>query len=355
MVNELKYCLCCGSDNLSEVIDLGDQSPANNYNIKKEYPLRLNLCNICSHLQLSHSVDPKILFNDYPYYSGVSSTMLEYYKSFASMAVKYNEPKNVLEIACNDGSQLNEFKNLGLKTYCIEPSRVHAKDIEDNGHYLNTAFFPSGFDMTFDIIVAQNVFAHTPDPLGFLNGCYKRMHKNSYLFIQNSQINMIMNGQFDTIYHEHISFFNIGSMKMILSRAGMELIETILVPKIHGDSMVYVIKKKEIDLTTYGDFVNKSNTIINDFKDAIERHRKYGYTIVIYGAAAKMINLLRQANVKPDYIVDDTPAKIGKEIPGLGVITNKLPEGKLLIVPVWNFYDEIKDKIGDHKVLRYLK
>lgn len=359
---KLNSCVCCGSNELALIVDLGAQSPANNYSVKKKYPLKLNVCKVCTHLQLSHSVSPNILFNDYPYNSGVSATMLEYYNKFADIVMQYGEHKNILEIACNDGSQLNEFKKRGLDTYCIEPSKVHSKIIKKHGHKLSPTFFPDGISKKFDIIVAQNVFAHTPTPIDFLNGCKDRMHEKSLLFIQNSQINMLGDGQFDTIYHEHISFFNIKSMKMILSRTGMELLETLYMPGIHGDSMVYVIRYNEIDIEPYARFIIKMDTEINRLKRDIKSYMDDGYLFVAYGAAAKMINLLRAIKIKPDYIIDETPSKIGKIIPGLGRITGELPHlNKLVILPVWNFHDEISEKINEkmkskeYKILKYFK
>ena len=94
---KLYACLCCESFNLRTILDLGTQSPANNYNVTEKFPLQLNICLDCSHAQLSHSVNPSILFKDYPYMSGVSKTMLRYYESFAKRVVEKYNPKNVFE------------------------------------------------------------------------------------------------------------------------------------------------------------------------------------------------------------------------------------------------------------------
>ena len=341
----LPFCLCCESLDLVNVIDLGEQSPANNYSITDKYPLALNVCKKCSHLQLSHSVDPDVLFSNYPYMSGVSQTMKDYYKKFATLCIEYMpEALNVLEIACNDGSQLDVFQEMGFHTFGIEPAK-NIYEIANKRHYVINDFFPCKFEVKPDIIVAQNVFAHVPEPLQFLNGCFDIMTDESHLFIQNSQTRMLEQGQFDTIYHEHISFFNIKSLQTILSRAGLVLHDTIYQENIHGGSMVYVIKKKrEIDMVAYERFNQKSQAFKDNFIEVVESYRSKGYKTVVYGAAAKMINMLRFTGVKPDYIIDETPFKIGQTIPGIGTITDKMPTGKLLVIPVWNFFDEIYQK-----------
>lgn len=145
---EITKCLCCESENLRLILDLGNQSPANNYNVKDKFPLRLNVCLDCSHAQLSHSVDPEILFKDYPYMSGVSETMREWYAAFADMVLDYidfsPEPPTVYEIACNDGSQLDEFKNLDCKTFGIDPAENLVPIAKEKGHEVRCAFFPDG-------------------------------------------------------------------------------------------------------------------------------------------------------------------------------------------------------------------
>lgn len=362
---ELNSCLCCDSENLRTILDLGNQSPVNNYNVKERFPLKLNVCLDCSHAQLSHSVNPDILFRDYPYMSGVSKTMREYYKEFAGATVEaYPGARTVFEIACNDGAQLDEFKKLGLETYGVDPaSNLHA-DTMAKGHNVICGYFPfDSHDMTFDIIVAQNVVAHNPDPHSFLIGCKKLMHSDSLLIIQTSQAKMLENHQVDTLYHEHISFFNKRSFYKLFNRCDFSIVEHRFIESIHGGSDLYVLKKMpEISILDYSDFSNRCYRFSAEFKNKVEDIQKTG-EVICYGAAAKMINLIRFTGIEPNAIIDDTPTKQGKLIDGKYPIRPSSDLGVArkgsTIIPVWNFADEIKKKVeseypGKFKFLQYI-
>ena len=126
---QLTECLCCGSERLKLVLDLKEQPMANSFKASPEdselfFPLKLNICEDCTHLQLSHAVNPDLLFKNYLYVSGTSKTLKDYFDWFAGYSAEFfaEPPKAVLDIACNDGTQLNSWKALGLKTYGIDPA-----------------------------------------------------------------------------------------------------------------------------------------------------------------------------------------------------------------------------------------
>lgn len=352
---EITNCLCCNNYNLRTILDLGKQSPANNYNVTEVFPLRLNVCLNCSHAQLSHAVNPEILFKDYPYMSGVSQTMKEYYKQFAisirdihGYIPSQNTSISVYDIACNDGSQLDAFKELGYETHGIDPAKNLIEATRKKGHEIECGFFPTQSEKTYDIIIAQNVLAHNDNPIAFLQGCRKIMNEKSLLVIQTSQSNMIKNHQFDTIYHEHISFFNKRSFNHLFNRCDLEIKKHSFIPNIHGGSDLYVLTKMpEISILDYSDFSNRSYKFAQQFKQEIEKIQKIN-KIVCFGAAAKMVNLIRFTGINPNYIIDETPTKIGKRINNSVIwdigLLNQLPNNTH-IIPVWNFYDEIKTKI----------
>lgn len=362
---ELNNCLCCEADNLRTILDLGNQSPVNNYNVRQRFPLKLNVCLDCSHAQLSHAVDPEILFKDYPYMSGVSQTMRDYYKAFAETTVDaFPFAKTVYEIACNDGAQLDEFRKLGLLTYGIDPAtNLHAATIE-KGHDVTCGYFPKDApECTYDIIIAQNVLAHNSDPYGFLMGCKKLMSEDSVLIIQTSQARMLDNYQMDTLYHEHISFFNKRSFHKLFNRCDLVPIEHRFLAEIHGGSDLYILKKMpEISILDYSDFSNRCYKFADRFRGKVAELQA-SHEIICYGAAAKMINLIRFTGIKPDAIIDDTPAKQGHVIDGTYPIRpstylSQAEEGSV-IIPVWNFYQEIKKKVeenhpGKFRFLQYI-
>ena len=373
-------CICCGSEDLKLVLDLKSQPLANSYHTENEkldeYPLRLNVCNQCYHLQLSHIVDPDLLFKNYLYISGTTKTLRDFFDKFAEICVLQSgkDKGRVLDIACNDGSQLDSFAKLGWETYGVDPAE-NLHELSSKNHNVECGYFNSNcFDsQTFDIITAQNVFAHNEDALSFLTDCEAKMHDESLLFIQTSQAEMIQNNQFDTIYHEHISFFNINSFENLANRTNLSLIDVKKV-SVHGISYVFVLRKGKrtrleeaniqnlIDVErargllsdkTYDLYSDKVNYIVESFKECIETLRKCGYNIVGYGAAAKGMTLLNFADVKLDYIIDDNPMKQGLLTPGtdtLIVSVDKLrdhsKDEKILFVPLaWNFFDEILKRI----------
>lgn len=391
---QLTECLCCGSRHLELTLDLGTQPMANSF-IETEdtpeltFPLQLNRCTNCSHLQLSHAVNPDLLFKNYLYVSGTSQTLRDYFDWFANETLNYfsEKPASVLDIACNDGSQLNSFKALGLKTYGIDPAENLHK-LSNANHEVVCDYFTDKYtyhykNKNLDIITAQNVFAHNSYPLEFLQECKEIMHDQSRLFIQTSQADMIMNNEFDTIYHEHLSFFCANSMNELAKRAGLHLIDIRKTP-IHGNSYIFVFSKvpgntdsvEQVlklekdhglqDPATYVEYAQKCHQVVKDLKDTIATYREKGYVVAGYGAAAKGMTLLNFGNIQLDFIVDDNPLKQGRFTPGTHIpvesidILDECQDLNVAFVPLaWNFFDEIKSKIkskrdrADDAFIRY--
>ena len=382
---ELKECLCCGSTHLELTLDLGEQPMANSFlehpdDTELTFPLRLNRCKDCYHLQLSHAVNPDLLFKNYLYVSGTSQTLRDYFDWFANYTIEEfsrgneRKPTSVLDIACNDGSQLNSYKAQGLATYGIDPaSNLH--EISSANHNVVCDYFTEQDvqmykDKNIDIITAQNVFAHNSYPLAFLQQCKAIMNDDSLLFVQTSQAEMVKNNEFDTIYHEHLSFFNVNSMNALAERAGLKLVNVAKTP-IHGTSYVFIFSTVDPDtyygvgsmlaeeiregLTseeTYVEYAQKCQQVVKDLDGAIVAYRTLGYKVVGYGAAAKGMTLLNYGKFNLDYIIDDNPLKQGRYSPGMHIPVVGIDElakdhdEKIAFVPLaWNFFDEIKRKI----------
>jgi 2-polyprenyl-3-methyl-5-hydroxy-6-metoxy-1,4-benzoquinol methylase len=386
---EKKECICCGNTNLNEILDLGEQPLANSYHNNDEilpiFSLKLNLCNKCFHLQLSHIVNPDLLFKNYLYVSGTSDTLRNYFKWFVKFINEYTNLNNgsVLDIACNDGTQLDYFKNDGWETHGIDPSE-NLYDISSKNHNIICDYFHyKHFDKKFDVITAQNVFAHNENAQEFLNHCYELMHDDSLLIIQTSQSEMINNNEFDTIYHEHLSFFNINSFNELTKRTKLHLINVIKTP-VHGVSYVFILSKKKINEylvenlisvekekgllnhETYQNYKKNVLEIVSTFTSSINEYKKNDYKIIGYGAAAKGMTFLNFANVKMDYIIDDNPLKQGLFTPGnnteiksIDFLSDYDDSDKIVFVPLaWNFFNEIKKrvkKVRDNKNDIYIK
>ena len=381
---QLNECLCCGSEKLKLVLDLNEQPLANSFKKTAEeaeptFPLRLNICEACTHLQLSHAVNPDLLFKNYLYVSGTSQTLRDYFDWFAKRTLEYFDisPQTVLDIACNDGSQLNSFKALGLKTYGVDPAE-NLHPLSSANHDVVCDYFTDKYayhygSKNLDIITAQNVFAHNDYPLEFLKQCKEIMHDKSRLFIQTSQADMIKNNEFDTIYHEHLSFFNSSSMSALAALAGLHIIDIQKTP-IHGNSYLFVMAKLPgarpsvqlqldqereqglQDMNTYLSYADRCYTIIDDLNSTLDHYRGLGYKLVGYGAAAKGNTLLNFGDIHLDYIIDDNPLKQGMFAPGTNApvvpinILDQYAESKVAFVPLaWNFFKEIQGKIKNKR------
>lgn len=393
-------CRCCGSTKLKEYLDLTDQPLANSYHKEGEelpiFPLAAMYCTKCSHSQLSIVVDPDTMFRHYLYVSGTSQTLRDYFDFFAEFtrdifsSVHGVTPLNVLDIACNDGSQLDSYKKLGLTTVGVDPALNIVPLAEAKGHCVIGTYWDdacargllSGNWGPFNLITAQNVFAHTHDVRAFLEACKKVMNDDSLLFIQTSQAEMFERNEFDTMYHEHLSFFNVRSMQTLVERAGMVL-DGVHKTNIHGTSYVFVISKNGIyksntvtneyelerlnglySFEKYKKFANNAKTCTEDFKKAVEAYRSQGEVVVGYGAAAKGMTVLNFGDIQLDYIIDDNPLKQGLLTPGTNIPIygrEKLVEdtrSKVYVPLAWNFFDEIAKNINaitgtPNKFIRY--
>jgi novobiocin biosynthesis protein NovU/D-mycarose 3-C-methyltransferase len=398
-----KTCLACGSDDLLLVLDLNEQPLANAFvdnphGEEEQYPLAVNMCKHCHHLQLTHSVDPDLIYKNYLYVSGTSQTYLDYMKWYARFVQETFRtyagrlPATVLDIGCNDGSQLNFFKDDRIETLGVDPARNLHSISSAKGHQVVCDFWNHNArkdvmqlagDKGIDVFSSQNAFAHIPDPHGYLNLVRETMQPESLLFISTSQADMILNDEFDTIYHEHISFFNVNSMRALAERSGLYLIDAVKTP-IHGTSYIFVLAKKPkphrvINLVamekmqglyndeTYTAWAANTLQLVTELKDSIELYRSKGYVLAGYGAAAKGNTLLNFSKVELDFIVDDNTLKQNKFTPGMNIpvvsidnMDKYTSDSKILFVPLaWNYFDDIKRKIENRrkndndKFLRY--
>jgi hypothetical protein len=191
-------------------------------------------------------------------------------------------------------------------------------------------------------------------------------------FIQTSQADMVRNGEFDTIYHEHVNFYNINSMNELCKRAGLGLVDAIKTP-IHGTSYVFVVghngrpehiknlielEKDLLDVKIYKSWKTTAESLTDSFLNICEQYRDKDYKLVGYGAAAKGNTLLNYAGVSLDYIIDDNPLKQntyspGRDIPVVGsnIFETFNTKDKILFVPLaWNVYKEIKNKIQSKRL-----
>uniref|UniRef100_A0AB39JEK4 Nucleotide-Sugar Epimerase n=1 Tax=Florenciella sp. virus SA2 TaxID=3240092 RepID=A0AB39JEK4_9VIRU len=379
----INNCRVCNSS-VIELLDLNDQPLANSFQKDpfdyNKYPLKLMLCQNCWHTQLSVVVDPNILFKHYLWVSGTSNTMLNYWKWFVEEFVqkKYLKCGTVLDIACNDSTLLDSFNTNGWKTYGVDPAENLIKESSHKPHHLFCNFW--NYDTsniikqkcnTFDIITAQNVFAHLDDIHDFLKASKNVMNETSTLFIQTSQKNQIYGNEFDTIYHEHVSFYSISSMIKVAELNNL-YVNNVFYPDIHGTSYLFELskvrkkgnileeyKKEKIsgkyDFTLYE--IYKNNCILTKkiVNEKIAKFKKRNQKIIGFGAAAKATVFINFCDIDLNYIVDENPKKQNLFIPGTNIIVKDLqhfsnePQDMVCIIFAWNYSKEITNKIKSNR------
>jgi SAM-dependent methyltransferase len=375
-------CRVCKSDNTVTILDMGTQPLANNYvhcpSVQAEYPLCLIRCPECFHTQLNYVVKPEVMFRNYQYNSGTSSTLCKYFEYLADKIIVDTKIEKgiVIELACNDGSQLDYFKAKGWQTYGVDPAENIIKIGREKGHQIYSGFW--GKDEfseipTADVILAQNVLAHVPDPIAFLAHCSKTMGTHTFLYIQTSQCNMYVNGEFDTIYHEHLSFFTIASMMKAASSCGLSIMDVSKQP-IHGTSYLFKMRIGNDHSPSVYEMMNQEKSIglysdifYESYRNRVEEIKQWvgttlkgfvdkNITVIGYGAAAKGMTMLNYFDItNVEYIIDDATMKHNKYTPGKNILILppsilSLEERPLAVfVFAWNFIEEITNKIKSYR------
>jgi nucleoside-diphosphate-sugar epimerase/2-polyprenyl-3-methyl-5-hydroxy-6-metoxy-1,4-benzoquinol methylase len=320
--SKVTKCRVCSHPGLVTVLDLGTQPLANPNPTsatateaeEEEFPLCLMVCPKCFLAQLDVVVSPEVMFANYSYVSGTTETAHRHFKEFAQDATKAYGFGRVLDIACNDGTQLNYFKECGWGTYGVDPAKNLQEIAQRNGHVVKAKFWDmnvaKSFGVDFSLIVAQNVFAHVHDVHSFLECAKAVLQPEGRILIQTSQVEMFAKSQFDTVYHEHLSFFNVRAMRKLAELRALHLV-SVRKPPIHGASYVFELtvapatsaqaavlaameeaEKLLYEMGTYTKFKNTCTTLCEDLMVRLRKYKAEGTTIIGFGAAAKAMTVM---------------------------------------------------------------
>ena len=387
-------CRMCDSNNLIEYLDLGFTPPADQFRTKEElflpeisYPLRVNLCKKCGLSQLSHTVNPSVLFQyDYLYESSTTKTGQKHWDEFSRKVVDRLElsPKSlVVDIGSNDGTLLKFFKEKGMRVIGVDPAPNIVK-IANEKNKIKTIcdFFNSSVVKKIrqeagqaDVITGTNVFAHIDD-LNSLMKAVKSLLTNTGVFIFESPYfqNLINQLQYDTIYHEHLSYLSLKPLIPFFAKFGMEVF-AVEESSIHGGSFrVYVGKKniRPIDSSVFKIIKQeKKNRLhevdtMNEFTARVYGNRKKlnrlvdglihkGKKIAAVSAPAKgmtLLNFCGLTNRQLMFVSEKSRLKINRYTPGghIPIISDKdfikmKPDYALLLA--WNFSKEIMSNLKE--------
>ncbi|MEK6957779.1 MAG: class I SAM-dependent methyltransferase [archaeon] len=392
---KLKHCRICGSQDLTNYLDLGSLPLANGF-VKGEseeeprFPLEVMYCGNCGLSQLGLVVDPKILFSYYPYRSSISRTFQNHCSEMAEVAKQYfPNPKDtlVVDIASNDGCLLNEFKKKGFKVLGVDPAKNIAKIANERGIETLCEFWgpETAGKITkrgkAKIITATNVFAHVHDVNGFVANAKKALAEDGMLIFEFHYAgDLIGKTEFDTIYHEHLSYFLLRPLTFLFGKHGMRIFDARIFP-VHGGALrIYAVNKdnpledkdsvKELlefeknngldRIETYYRFRENVEKIKRDFSRLMRKFRKEGKLVAGFGAAAKGNTLLNYCGINRDFIkfiVDETPEKqgllyAGTKIPVKGFEAIREMKPDYIIIFPWNFSKEIISKVSQVKEFR---
>lgn len=352
-------------DQMPIVFDLGIQPLANDFahpdqQRKGHYPLKVCRCPRCGLAQLTAVVDPKILYGHYSYVTSASETMQKHFSILESDLSVMVKGRTILEIGSNDGLLLEFMKNKGWEVAGVDPA-TNLVDISRKRGIMtfNGLFNEQLADSlpTADIILARHVFCHIDDWKGFILGAKKLLKSGGKICIEAPYMgDMLANNEFDTVYHEHLSYLNFGCMRHLLAGTGLGL-EQAIKYDIHGGAVLMVISFGDGNLLTdtnctlsdWHRFELDSKSNIAELRHLVSGAVSGGKRVMGLGASAKStvwINACGFDRKHIEFIGDSTPQKQYTLSPGTNIpiidehiITRELPD--YVIVWCWNFKDEV--------------
>ena len=392
-----KKCRLCESNKLTRVLNLCNSPLANNLALSKQsslkakyYPLNLMLCTKCKHVQLEHVVNAVKLYNNYFYMTGISNQFKLHFKNYTKNILKlFNKSFSlkVLEIGSNDCTLLDFLKEKNCITVGIEPAKNLSK-IKKNQHKIYNCFYNKKINekllkkyKNFDIIIANNVFAHIDDLKKVFVLLKSLINDQSLIIFEVSYLlDVIKKKLFDTIYHEHLDYHSIAPLIPFFNKIGLKIINIKKISTHGGSVRIYltnnfstrlvdskkiksfILKEKKCEIDKRSTFIKFYKNIENEkiklksFFNKIKNERVYGY-----GAPAKAVTLINYFNINHEninLIVDDSKLKQNKYIPGSQIsitnskVLNSKPP-KYIIIFAWNVYKDILIKLKKFDKIEY--
>ncbi len=390
----LPQCRFCKSPLRHTFVNLG-MSPLSNAFLRPEqlgkveayYPLHARICSRCFLVQLEQFECPANIFGDYAYFSSYSESWLAYAREYAERMIErflLNAQSLVVEVASNDGYLLQYFQGRGIPVLGVEPAQNVAKVAEKKGIRTLAKFFGAslaselrGTGQQADLIVGNNVLAHVPDLADFVEGLALLLKPRGIITIEVPHLlRLIQGNQFDTIYHEHFSYFSFCTVQDIFATHGLTLFDVEELPTHGGSLRLYAchagenlrspdprvanLREREIaagilDLDMYASFEEKVRESKRSLLEFLIGAKRVGRTVAGYGAPAKATTLLNYCGIGTDFVdytVDVSPHKQNHFIPGTHIPIHHPDEIRrtrpdyVLIFP-WNLQQEITEQMAD--------
>ncbi|MEU3194088.1 class I SAM-dependent methyltransferase [Streptomyces sp. NPDC006992] len=388
-------CRLCGSEAMASVVDLGATPPCESFLAADQldqpeptYPLHLRVCTECRLAQIPPLITPEDTFTQYAYFSSFSTSWVEHARTFVADAVhelaldSAERDAFVVEVASNDGYLLRHLVDRGIRCLGIEPSVNVGVAARDAGVPTLTEFLDPATGSAVraehgaaDLVVANNVYAHIPDVVGFTRGLRALVADDGWVSIEVQHLlTLIEQNQYDTIYHEHFQYYTVASAARALATGGLALVDVELLPT-HGGSIrlwarptgaagdptprvAQVLDREKAaglhELTGYTEFSARVAKVRRDLLRFLVEAAERGETVVGYGAPGKGNTLLNHCGIRPDllpYTVDRNPYKHGRFTPGTRIpilppeqISTDRPD-YVLVLP-WNLRTELVEQLS---------
>lgn len=386
-------CRNCGGADLAVALDLGS-APASNAYLTKEslrgpevwLPLRVLVCHDCWFLQTEDVITGSDVFtDDYAYFSSTSESWLAHARGFVdaiSRRLGLDQKSFVVEVAANDGYLLQYVLKRGIRCLGIEPTASTAQAAAARGIPIEQVFLGRATARAIvaqsgraDLVVANNVLAHVPNLDDFVGGVAELLAPQGVFTVEvPSSAELVVRGQFDTIYHEHFSYFSLLTLVDTLARRGLQVFDVEMLST-HGGSLrtfaqhmdtgphavepaVRTLLDQELarGLETpqfYESLPVSAERAKCNLLEFLVASKKKGRSVVAYGAAAKGNTLLNYSGVRSDllpFVVDRSPGKVGKYLPGSRIpilpesaLTDSRPD-VILLLP-WNLRPELEEQL----------
>jgi SAM-dependent methyltransferase len=387
-------CRFCGAPLSHVFVDLGASPLANSYLEPEDlgkaepfYPLCVYVCSQCFLVQLPEEERPEAIFSDYAYFSSYSESWLRHAEAYAQAMIErfgFGPGHQVIEIASNDGYLLRWFKERGIPVLGVEPAKNVAEAAEAAGIPTLVKFFGETTARELvargtraDLLVGNNVLAHVPDLNDFVAGLKILLAPAGVLTLEFPHLlRLLEEDQFDTIYHEHYSYFSFATVRKVFAAHGLTLFDVEELPTHGGSLRIYCrhdedgsqpVGKRVGDLLvreeaarlgcleTYRAFAERVRRVKRGLLRFLIQAKEEGKTVAGYGAPAKGNTLLNYCGVRTDfldYTVDRSPHKQGRYLPGTRIPIHgpdRLRETRpdyVLILP-WNLKEEIVEQMAD--------
>lgn len=390
----IEACIACGASGVEPFLYLGQMALANKFVRRGElaraepcFALEVGFCHECSHVQLTSHVPPRELFEDYLYVSSASDTLHDHLHDLSDIVAKrcsLGAGDLVIDIGANDGTLLKGFRRHGVRALGVDPARNLAELYQDPEIDRYVGFFDSRSAVEIrrrygpaKVVTATNTFPHIPNLRDFVKGLDTVLAPGGAFVLEAHYLGDILDQlAFDTVYHEHVSYWALGPMARLFENHGLRVVHVERLPVHHGQLRAFVQRAGEgepaasVDelleaeraagfdrIETFREFTERTLRLKEDLRQALARLRADGKRVVGYGASAKGNTLLGFLELGPDeldYIADRSSLKQGLYTPGthIPVVTpERLLEDQpdYVVLLAWNFDEEVMEQQAEYR------